>query len=108
MIRDSGPSLGQTLDQPINGPPHLPSPDVKLPDHPQEVAGQNPHLEPGLVGLEPLATGFVPPQSVLPFLDAVFDLGPAIVDLGSLAAGSLELVTTKPIQGKSSPRCHRW
>jgi hypothetical protein len=35
----------QTLDQPINGPPHLLSPTVELPDHMQEVAGQNPHLE---------------------------------------------------------------
>jgi hypothetical protein len=87
MISDSGPSLDQTLDQPINGPPHLLSPDVKLPDHLQEVAGQNPHLEPGLVGFEPLATGFVPPQSVLLFLDSVFDLGPAIVNLGYLAGG---------------------
>jgi len=81
MIRNSGPCFDQTLDQPINGPPHLLSLNVKLPDHMQEVAGQNPHLQAGLVGLEPLATGFVPPKSVLSFLDPVFYLGSAIIDL---------------------------
>src|SRR5208337_1484798 len=39
----------------------------------------------GLVGLKPLATGFVPPKSILPFLDPVFYLGPAIIDLHHLA-----------------------
>ena len=60
---------------------------LHLPDHMQKVAGQNPHLEPGLVGLEPLATGFVPTQGVLAFLDPVFYLGPPIVDLDHLAGG---------------------
>jgi hypothetical protein len=63
----------------------FPPPDVELPDHVEEVVGQNPHLEPGLVGLEVLATGLVPPESVLSFLDPVFYLGPAIIDLDHLA-----------------------
>jgi hypothetical protein len=47
----------------------------------QEVIGQNPHLSTALVGLELLATGFVPPKSVLLFLDPVFYLAPVIIDL---------------------------
>ena len=84
MVRNSGPHFDQTLDQPVNGPPHFFAPDIELPDHMQEVVGQNPHLQPGLVGLEPLATGFVPAQGVLAFLDPVFDLGPAVIDLDHL------------------------
>ena len=84
MVRNSGAHFDQALDEPINGTLHLFAPDIKLPDHMQEIVGQNPHLQPGLVGLEPLATGFVPPKSVLPFLDPVFDLGPAVIDLDHL------------------------
>ena len=47
----------------------------------QKVVGQNPHLQPGLVGLEPLTASLVPAQGVLPFLDPVFYLGPAVIDL---------------------------
>jgi hypothetical protein len=50
----------------------------------EEIVGQNPHLQAGLVGLEPLATGFVPAQGVLPFLDPVFDLGPTVIDFDHL------------------------
>ena len=85
MIRNSGPYFDQTLDQPINGPPHLLSPDVELPNHVQEVVGQNPHLQPGLVGLEPLATGLVPAQGVFALLDPVFHIPPAVIDLDHLA-----------------------
>ena len=43
----------------------------------QEVLGQNPHFETGLVGLEPQATGFVPTQVILAFLNLVFPIPPA-------------------------------
>jgi len=39
MMKNSGLYFNQTLDHPINGPPHLLSPDVKLPDHMEEVGG---------------------------------------------------------------------
>ena len=78
MIRNSGPYFDQTLDQPFNGPLNLFAPDIELPDHMQKVVGQNHHLQPGLVGLERLATGLVLAQGVLPFLDPVFDLGPPV------------------------------
>ena len=55
----------------------------------QEVAGQNPHLQPGLVGFEALADGLSPAQGILPFLDPVFYLGPAVIDLDHLAARGL-------------------
>src|SRR5208337_3437289 len=50
----------------------------------QKVVGQNPHLQHGLVGLEPLAAGLIPTQGVFAFLDPVFYLGPAIIDLDHL------------------------
>ena len=84
MVRNSGPHFDQALDQPVHGPLHFLAPDIELPDHMQEVVGQNPHLQPGLVGLEPLATGLVPAQGVLAFLDPVFHLAPAVIDLDHL------------------------
>jgi len=50
----------------------------------QEVVGQNPHLQPGLVGLEPLAAGLVPAQGVFALLDSVFYIPPAIIDFDHL------------------------
>lgn len=84
MVRNSGPHFDQRLNQPVHGPFHFFTPDIKLADHVQEVVSQNSHLEPGLIGLEPLTSGFVPAQGVLAFLAPVFDLCPAIIDLGHL------------------------
>ena len=81
MIRNPGTNFYQALDQPVHGPLNFFAPDIELTDHMQEIVGQNPHLQPGLVGLEPLATGLVPAKRVLPFLDPVFDLCPAVIDL---------------------------
>jgi len=49
---------------------------------------KHPHIQPGLVGLETLATGLGPAQGVLAFFDPVFDLGPAVIDLYRRAAVS--------------------
>ena len=50
----------------------------------QEVVGQTPNFQPGLIGLKALPAGLVPVQGVLPLLDPVFDLGPAVIDLDHL------------------------
>jgi len=84
VIRNPGPNLYETLYQPFDGPLDFLTPDVELPKHVQEVVGQNPHLQPGLVGLETMATGLVPAQGVLALLDPVLDIAPAIVDLDQL------------------------
>ncbi len=81
MIRNSGAHFDKALDQPVHGTFHFFTPYIELADHVQEVVGQNPHLETGLVGLEPLATGFVPTQGVLAFFDPVFHIPPAVIDL---------------------------
>jgi hypothetical protein len=52
VVRNPGPHFDQALDQPIDGPFYLFAPEIELPDHMQEVIGQNPNLESGLVGLE--------------------------------------------------------
>ena len=39
----------------------------------EKVVGQKPHLKPGLVRIEFVATGLVPPECVLAFLDPVFN-----------------------------------
>ena len=107
MVRNPGPHFDQALDQPVDGPPHLFAPDVKLPDHMQEVIGQNPHLQPGLVGLEPLATGLVPPQSVLPFLDPVFHICPAVIDFDHLTGRQPGVGDHKTDPGKTRPGATR-
>ena len=81
MVRNSGPDLDQTVDQPVDGPLQIFAPDIELPDHMEKVVGQNPHLQPGLIGLETLATGLVPAQDVLALFDPVFDFSPAVIDL---------------------------
>jgi len=86
MIRNSGPHFDQALDQPVHGPLYFFGPDMELPDHIKEVAGQNPHLQPGLVGLKTLAAGFVPAQGVFAFLDPVLHLASAVIDLDDLAS----------------------
>ena len=35
----------------------------------EQVVGQQPHLEPGMVRIELVAAGFVPTQRILAFLD---------------------------------------
>ncbi len=50
VIRNPGPNLYETLYKPFDGPPYFITPDVELPKHVQEAVGQNPHLQPGLVG----------------------------------------------------------
>jgi hypothetical protein len=85
VVRDPGLHFDQAFDQPVHGPRNFYAPDIELPDHVQEVVSQNPHLSPGLVGLEPLATGLVPVQGVFALLDPDFDLCTAIIDLGQLA-----------------------
>jgi len=57
------------------------APHIETPDQVEEVVSQKPHIQPGLVGLEALATGLIPPQGVLFFLDPVFYLSPTIIDL---------------------------
>jgi hypothetical protein len=69
MVRNPGTNFDQTLNQPIHGPLYFFAPDIELPDHMQEVVGQNPHLQPGLVRLEALATGFVPAQGIFPLFN---------------------------------------
>ncbi len=60
VIRNPGPNLYETLYQPFDGPLDFLTPDVELPKHVQEVVGQNPHLQPGLVGLG--STLLAPPK----------------------------------------------
>ena len=47
----------------------------------QEVVGQNPHLQPGLVGLETVSAGLVSAQGIFALFEPIFDLGPAVIDL---------------------------
>ena len=69
----------------------------------QEVVGQNPHLQPGLVGLEPLAAGLIPTQSVFAFLDSVFQIVPPIVDLDHLGGWQSVVGDHKTDPGEKLP-----
>jgi hypothetical protein len=72
VVRNSGPHFNQAFDQPVHGTLNFFAPDIELRHHMQEVVGQNPHLQPGLVGFEALAAGLVPAQGVFALLDPVF------------------------------------
>jgi len=85
VIRNPGPYFDQTLDQPVDGPFHIFAPDIEMTDQVQDVVSQNPHLQPGLIGLETLATGLVPAQGVLSLLNPVFHIPPPVIDLDYLA-----------------------
>jgi len=78
MLRNPGSPFNQTLDQPINAPLHFLAPDIELPDHMQEIIGQNPHLQRGLVGLETLGNGLVPAESIFALLDPVSQIAPPL------------------------------
>ena len=66
----------------------------------QEVVSQNPHLQPGLVGLKPLATGLVPAQSVFAFLDPIFHIPPAVIDLDHFTGRQSGVGDYKPDPGE--------
>ncbi len=84
VIGDPGTGLDEPPDQPLDRAPHSLAHDVEPPEHVKQVVGQGPHLEAGTVGPEAVAAGLVPPQGVLPLLDPVLDISPAIVDLHHL------------------------
>jgi len=68
------PHFDQALDQPVHGPLNFCAPNRELPDHMQEVVGQNPHLQPSPVGFKPQAAGLVPTESILALLNPVFHI----------------------------------
>jgi len=81
VVRNSGFHFDQALDKPVDGPLHFFTPDIELPDHMQQVVGQNSHLQTSLVSFKALATGLVPAQGIFALFDPIFDLGPAVIDL---------------------------
>jgi len=81
MVRNSGSHFDQAFNQPIHGPFHFFAPNRELANHMQEVVRQNPHLQPGLVGLETVAASLVSAQSIVALFYPIFDLGPAVIDL---------------------------
>ena len=80
VVRDSGTNFDQAFDEPVHGTLNILAPDIEPTDHMQEIVGQNPHLQPGLVGFKALAAGLVPAQGIFPLLDPVFHVAPAIVN----------------------------
>jgi hypothetical protein len=44
VARNPGLHFDHALDQPVHGPLNFFSPDIELPDHMEEVVGQNPNL----------------------------------------------------------------
>jgi hypothetical protein len=85
MVSNPGPHFDQALDQPVDRPFKFFIPNIEVPDNMEEVVGYNPRLEPGLVGLGTLTTGFAPAAGVFALLDPVFPIAPTIVDSGHLS-----------------------
>lgn len=63
MMRNPGRGLDYTPDRPPDGPVYTFPPNVETPDHVKKVVSQDAHLQPRLVGFEPMATGLVPPHN---------------------------------------------
>ncbi len=49
VVRNSGNHFDLALNQPVHGTLNILAPDIELTDRMQEVVGQNPHLQSGLV-----------------------------------------------------------
>ena len=84
VIGDPGPDLDEPFDQPLDRAPHSLAHDVEPAEHVKQIVGQGPHLEAGTIGPEAVAAGLVPAKGVLPLLDPVPGISPAVVDLDHL------------------------
>jgi len=67
-----------------------------LPEHVQEVVGQDSHKQPSPIGGEATATGLVPAQRVLTFLDPILNVAPPVVHLDHLPRRELGIGHDKP------------
>ena len=59
VVSNSGPPIDQALDQPVHGTLNFFTPNIKLPNHLQEVIGQNPTFfpaEPKISNSNPILT----------------------------------------------------
>jgi hypothetical protein len=79
MVRNPGAHFDESLDQPLHTPLYFLTPNIELGSYaggwkPEPPCGAWPGWSRTLV------TGFVPPKSVLHFLEPVFYFGPAIRD----------------------------
>jgi len=63
--------LHQSPNDPFYGPVHIFAPQIELANQMEQVVREKVHLQPGFVRCEPVATGFIPAQRVLAFLDPV-------------------------------------
>ena len=91
---------GETLSFPVIG---LSSLFIRYTIETEQVSGQKPHLEPGLVFIEFAATDLVPMPVVFALLDSVLRIFPADVNIDCLhvlmhtkAMGSLLSCPTQP------------
>lgn len=75
-----GGGLDDPPNQPLHGPFDVLALQMEVPDHLQQVVGQSPHLQPGLVGFKPVIAGLVPMEGVFGLFGRVFHIDSAIVD----------------------------
>jgi len=103
MIRDFRSHLDQTLDEPLHRPFHFFAHEVELPEHVQEVVGQDPHEQAGLVGCESTATRLVPTQRGLPLFDPVLNVAASVVHLNHFPGRQLGIDHDESDPGKEFP-----
>ena len=71
MIDDPSVRLHQSRNDPFYRPAHIFAPQIESANQMEQVVRDKVHLQPGFVRCEPVATGFIPAQRVLAFLDPV-------------------------------------
>ena len=79
MVGDTGCNLDDPTDNPFDRALDLFALHIELTQQMEQVIGQKPLLEPGLVRLELVATGLVPTQGVLAFFDPILHVRPAVI-----------------------------
>ena len=84
MIGYPGGDLYNTSDKPLSGALDLFTLQIEFTEQVKQVVGQKPHLASGLVRIEFVATGLVPTQGILAFLDTILHVRPAVVGFHDL------------------------
>jgi hypothetical protein len=106
VIADFRSYRGQVFDEPFYWPFHLLALERELPEHVQEVIGQNSSVKPGLVRGEAPAPGPIQANRILPLGDSVFNFAASVVHINRFPARSLELVMMTASRWKPQSMSH--
>jgi hypothetical protein len=100
MVDHSGPNLYKSLDYRVYGWFDALAPECRIPNHVEQIVGKTSDKKPCLIGCEAMATRLVPPEGILPFFNAVFNLGTPILNRNYLVRLKIRVGHNKSDTGK--------